>query len=135
MAYQGYLIKVGSYEIDPAKYISAESYKAIVEVQDLDPERDLNGELHRNPVSHVPIKVEFNTPAMLTNTELSALFGGIKTNYINELERSANITLYVPEKDDYITQKMYLVQPEPEMYMIDGNKIYYKALRLAFVGY
>ena len=43
------------------KYIKEKTYKGYVSVQDLDSYRDANGLLHREALSHVPIKCEFET--------------------------------------------------------------------------
>ena len=69
MSYSGYLIKIGDYKI-PHKYIKADSYQAYVNMQDLEPWTDTNGYLHREKtVSLKALKVEFDTPAMLTNKQ------------------------------------------------------------------
>ena len=80
MAYNGYLIKVGDYKI-PHSYISAESYSAYRNIQDLDSYRDGNGKLHRTALSHVPNKVEFETRNMLTNKQFTDLMSNIQKNY------------------------------------------------------
>lgn len=136
MAYQGYLIKVGNYTISSKDYIGADGgFKVIREVQDADSYRDNDGVLHRNALSHVPIKVEFQTRNMLTNREFSELMSNIRANFTSQIERKANVTVYVPELDDYVTQPMYMVQPEPDMYGNYGDEIHYKPCRIAFIGY
>ena len=62
MAYDGYLIKVGTYTI-PNEYVALESYKVTPNLrQDLDPFRDNNGDLTRNVVPNMPSKIEIKTP-------------------------------------------------------------------------
>lgn len=134
MAYEGYLIKVGSYTI-PFKYIKAESYSAYRSIQDLDSYRDGDGTLHRTALEHVPNKVEFETPAMLTDITFSELMSNIRSNYINENERKASVTMYVPELNTYVTQDMYMPDITPEMYQADKKGIQYAPIRLAFIGY
>ena len=133
--FNGLLITVGTYNI-PLKYMKAETYKAPLNVQDLDTYTDANGVLHRNALDHVPVKVEFETMP-LNNTQLEDLFSNIKANYTVQKERKATCIVYAPEIDDYVNQDMYMVQPEPLIDWIDlkTNTIYYKPFRLAFVGY
>ncbi len=135
MAYSGFLIKVGDYTIPADKYLRADSYSVYRNIQDLDSYRDANGVLHREALDHVPNKVEFETPAMLTNTEFADLMGSIRANYIVSKERKALVTLYIPELDAYETQEMYMPDPQPSIYSTAGGIIRYNAVRLAFIGY
>jgi hypothetical protein len=100
MAYAGYLIRVGNYTIPQDKYIKAESYSAYVNMQDYEDWTDANGYLHRTPVDLKALKVEFETPAMLTNTEVSELFRKIRENYKDSGEkgRMCEVTAYIPEQ-------------------------------------
>lgn len=75
MAYEGYLLKFGSYIIPAGKYMKAESYMPYVNMQDLDPWTDADGYLHRNAIGLKALKVEFETPSMLTNVEFSTWDG------------------------------------------------------------
>ena len=134
MAFEGYLVKVGNYEI-PTKYIRADSYSAYRNIQDLDSYRDANGELHRTALSHVPNKIEFETPAMLTNSDFADLMGNIRNNYTIAAERRVNVTMYVPETDSYVTQDMYMPDITPRIYGVFNGVIKYSPIRLAFIGY
>ena len=134
MAYEGYLVKVGNYEI-PFKYMRAESYSVSRSVQDLDSYRDAHGELHRTALQHVPNRIEFETPAMLTSVSFTDLMSNIQKNFINEIERRASVTMYVPETDSYDVQDMYMPDITPKIYHADREKIQYMAVRLAFIGY
>lgn len=134
MAYKGYLIKVGDYKI-PLGKIKAESYKVVRNVQDLDSYRDADGKLHRTTLEHSPNKVEFETPAMFTNEELSELLGNIEKNYTAKKERKASVTLYVPETNSYATQDMYMPDPEISIYLASEKLIKYNSVRIAFIGY
>ena len=49
MAYSGFLLKIGNWEF-PESLIAANSYSPYVNMQDVDPWTDENGELHRNPI-------------------------------------------------------------------------------------
>ena len=69
MAYSGYLIKVGNYEI-PMNFIIANTYDVTRNVMEASAYRDANGLLHRNTISHVPLKVNFQTPSDMTNEQV-----------------------------------------------------------------
>ena len=49
MAYSGFLLKIGSWEF-PESLMAINSYSPYVNMQDVDPWTDENGELHRNPI-------------------------------------------------------------------------------------
>lgn len=136
MAYAGYLIRVGNYTIPQDKYIKAESYSAYVNMQDYEPWTDANGYVHRTPVDLKALKVEFETPAMLTNAEYSDLMKNIRENYISgrETGRICNVTAYIPEYDDYVTQVAYLSDFTPQIYRTENTTIWYNPIRLAFIG-
>lgn len=134
MAYQGYLIKVGDYTI-PLKYIRAETYKVTKFGQDLDSYTDANGYLHRNALEHWVPKAEFETIPLMTNVQVANLMGNIQRNYISQIEKDANVTLYVPEIDDYYTTHMYMPDIEYEMYLANDKIIQYEQFRMAFIGY
>ena len=121
MSYAGYLVKVGDYEIPADKFIRTQSYKSTLYTQDLDSNRDANGYVHRNVLEHRVNKVEFETPAMLSNTEMAELFGNIAENYTVPAERKFVGTVYVQELDKYVSQEMYMADPSFNIYGIfDG---------------
>ena len=134
MAYSGFLIKIGNYAIPANKFIKAESYSPYVNMQDIDDWTDANGYLHREAVELKALKVEFETPAMLTNTELSELMNNIKANFTNAKGRECMITAYIPEYDDYVTQLGYMADFQPPPYGTYGGVIHYNPIRLAFIG-
>lgn len=134
VAYQGYLLKIGNYEIPADKYIKADSYSAYVNMQDVDDYTDANGFLHRNAAELKPVKVEFETPAMLTNTDLTEFLDNIQENYLVAKARKCEITAYVPEYDDYVTQIGYLADIKPTIYGVFDNVIKYNPIRFAFIG-
>lgn len=137
MAFAGYLLKVGDYEIDGTYYINWAKYNVTRNIQDLDSYRDANGVLHRNALDHVPLKVEFETRENLTNTDVANFFGAIRANYTLASERKAMVTAYVPELDDYVTQEMYMADPQFKIKRIEDstNTIKYESIRVAFIGY
>ena len=133
MAYKGYLLKIGSYVV-PSKFIKAESYSPYVNMQDVDPWTDADGLVHRNAVELKALKVEFDTPSLMTRTQLNELLNGIRANYISAKERTVNVTAYIPEYDDYVTQKAYLADFTPVIYGIFDGVIKYNSIRFAIVG-
>lgn len=133
MAYNGFLLKVGDYEF-PLNYIEYGTYVAKKNIQDLDPQRDANGYLHRNTLEHYIVTVTFNIKPNLTNIQIGELMRNIGNNYINQLERRAIVTAYVPEQDDYITQEMYLADPLFTIKEI-SDIIKYDRTTFNFIGY
>lgn len=133
MAYNGFLLKIGDYQI-PQKYIRADSYSPYVNMQDVDAYTDANGYLHREAVELKALKVEFETPALLTNKTLEKFLSNIRNNYIVAKERRVLITAYIPEYDDYVSQVGYLADFQPQIYSTHGGVIYYNPVRFAFIG-
>lgn len=131
--YSGFLLKIGN-EIFNMKYIKEKTYKGYVSVQDLDSYRDANGLLHREALSHVPIKCEFET-IPLDNEQYGQIMDMIRRNYINELERKVSITAFILEYNGYVTQDAYMAEPQPQIQTIKDNNIQYAPLRIAFIGY
>lgn len=134
MAYSGWLVKVGEYIIPASKYIKAESYSAYVNMQDLDPWTDADGYVHRTAVELKAMKIEFETPAMLTNRDFSELMVNIRANYTVPRARQFLLTAYIPEYDEYMTQTAYMADFMPQIYGNYGGIIYYNPIRIAFIG-
>ena len=135
--YAGYLIRINgstNYVI-PMKYLQANSYKVTRNIQDLDSTRDANGELHRNALSHVPIKIECNTVPMLTDSEWASIIHNISSRWTIAEERKASVTCYVPETNEYVTQDMYMSDIAIEIYGTYEDKIHYNAIGLTWIGY
>ena len=133
MAYSGFLLKIGDYTF-PHKYIRADSYSAYDNMQDVDPWTDADGYLHRNAVDLKVIKAEFETPAMLTNTQLAEIMSNISANYIEEKSRTVMLTAYIPMRDEYVTQMAYMADITPSIYGIFRDVIKYNPIRFAFIG-
>ncbi len=134
MAYSGWLIKVGDYTI-PHRWIRADTYQVTKNGQDLDSYRDANGVLHREALEHWIAKAEFETPPLKTNVEVAEFIGNISRNYINQLEKKAIVTLYIPELDGYVTQEMYVPDIPFKIYYADDKVVKYNQFRVAFIGY
>lgn len=134
MAYNGYLLKIGDYIVPADKFIKADSYKPYVNMQDIDDWTDADGYLHRNAVELKALKIEFETPAMLTNITFEDLMSNIRRNYTNATARECMVEAYVPEYNDYVTQRCYMVDIQPQVYGTYGGKVRYDSVRFAFVG-
>lgn len=139
MAYAGYLVKIGNYTL-PFRYIKAESYKVVRSVTDLDSYRDADGVLHRTALPHILYKCEFETPAMLTNSDIATLMAHIHDNYTNEAERKVNMTIYVPETDGYVENvPAYIPDINFTIYAADNSQatpiLKYNSIRFALIGY
>ncbi len=134
MAYSGFLLKFGDYTIPAGKFIKAESYSAYVNMQDIDPYTDANGYVHRTAVELKALKVEFETPAMLTNQTLSEFLNNIQRNYADPKSRIGMVTAYIPEYDDYVMQAGYMADFTPQIYGTYGGIVRYNPIRFAFIG-
>lgn len=115
MAYSGFLIKVGNYTV-PFRYIEAKKYKCGIKGQDLDSYRDANGVLHREALSNVSIKTEWETPGDIDEKALRALMDNIRSQYSHAIEKKSLVTAWMPEIGNYVT--MYCYMPDVE-YQID----------------
>ena len=132
--YSGWLVKIGDYIIPTNRFIRADSYKAYANMQDLDPWTDADGYLHRNAVKLKALKVEFETPAMLTDENFAEFMYNIDQNITNIDANECYITAFVPRYNKYFTQKGYLVDIDPQIYGNYENALHYNAIRIAFVG-
>lgn len=133
MAYKGYLLKLGDY-IVPHDVIRADSYSSYINMQDVEPWTDADGFTHRNPVELKALKVEFETVAQMTDKTFGELMRNIRANFISEIAKSLNITAYIPELDDYVTQLGYMVDITPKIYGVFNGVIKYDPVRMAFTG-
>lgn len=83
--YSGWLVKIEDYTIPANRFIRADSYKASAYMQDVDPWTDANGYVHRNAIQLKALKVEFETPAMLTDEDFAEFMHNIDANIINKV--------------------------------------------------
>jgi hypothetical protein len=137
MAYQGYLLKVGS-KVFPTSYIQGKTYKATPDqTMEWEAARDATGWLDRDTVQHKPSKIEFETIPHLTNADMRALHELFQTEWTDELQRKASITFYNTRTDDYQTEEMYLPDIEYPIYSVDNDNmvVTYESIRFAFIGY
>ena len=133
MAFANYLIQVGNYQI-PNKFIKYDSWQSTYETQDFDSYRDANGDLHRNALASRKMKVEFNTPYMY-KSDFDTLMSGIRGQFLSSVEQSANVTAYIDELGDYVTQKCYLVNVNPKVAQNSPYGIIYQPCRICFIAY
>lgn len=132
--YSGWLIKIGDYTIPTNRFVRADSYKASAYMQDVDPWTDANGYVHRNAVKLKALKVEFETPAMLTDEELAEFLHNIDQNIIDKDGNECYITAFVPRYNQYFTQRGYLSDIDPQIYGNYDGELHYNPIRFAFVG-
>lgn len=134
LAYQGYLVKIGDWEI-PKSWIKAETYSVLRSGQDLDSYRDADGKLHRTALEHFLTKVEFETPPLKTNIEVAKFMKNIQDRYINATEKKVEATVYIAETDSYETHEMYVPDITFPIYYADDEKIQYNSFRVALIEY
>lgn len=130
--FQGYFIKVGDY-ILPMEVLSVEGYHAKPTTLDEDSYTDNFGRLHRTVLQKIPI-VEATT-LEISEEEASAIFRNIRSQFTNELENKAVVTAWIPFYGDYVTQDMYMSDPDITAKEVKKGKLYYKAVTFKFNGY
>lgn len=134
MAYEGYLIKVGTYTV-PFNYISAKSFKCGIKGQDLDSTRNANGIAQRDALENEAIKVEWDVPAPIEENEVRKLMDAIQGQYIQKYEKKAPITAWMPEIGKYVVMDCYMPDVEYAVDYADERDISYESFRIAFIGY
>ena len=137
--FQGWLIKVGSGLVEiPTTMIAGETYKISPNQRmEESAERDVTGVLHRETVSNKPVKIEFDTPQMVTNSQVAALNTIFSNAYSNAGERKLLVAYYDPEEDCYKQESCYIPNIEFPIRNIDteAKVITYDSIRYAFIGY
>lgn len=132
--YSGWLVKIGDYIIPTNKFIKADSYKASAFMQDVDAWTDANGFIHRNAVQLKALKVEFETPAMMTDEQFAEFMYNIDQNIIDKIGNECYITAFIPRYNQYFTQRGYIADIEPQIYGNYDGVIRYDPVRFAFIG-
>lgn len=141
MAFSGYLLKIGTGNSAvefPMKYISYDTYSVTPnQRQEQKASRNAKGLLVRVTLSHMPVKIEFETNDGMTNTDVAQIGTLLRGKYIIQKERKLNITYYDPEEDTYKTAQCYMPDVQYKIKNIDkaNNKVYYNKLRYAFIEY
>lgn len=141
MSFNGYLIKLiasgnTSRTTLPIRFIRYETYKVERNTMDLDPTRDLSGALHRNPLSHRAVKVEFETVSM-DNTKLQEFLTIIRNHYRDPIAKDVWMEYYEPESDSYKMGHFYVPDISFQIRNINAvrNIINYGQVRIAFIEY
>ena len=75
------------------------------------------------------------TTSTTTDEDYADFFGKLEQQYIDKVEKSCNVTAWIPELNKYVTQKCYVPDITPTLYFADGNVIKYNSTRIAFIGY
>ena len=119
----------------PMKYIKAEEYN-ITPNQRMETEakRSVTGVLYRTTVEHTATKIEINTP-VLTSLDLDAMMTLFRNNWSSTAERKLTLYYYDMESDSYKTGTFYMPDIKFTIDHIDGNLVYYKETRIAFIEY
>jgi len=137
--FDGTLITVGGEEI-PKEYINYNSYEATPnQRQDVNSQRDLNQDLHRNVSAHYKSVVKFSTRPLLEYQLRDLMDNYINPAYTNERERKLDVTFYDPETGDYFDGEYYLVQPKFTIRCIEDRggelTIKYDSVDFEFIQY
>ena len=130
--YEDYDVKLGN-DILPREFIKHDSLQVTLNTLDVDSYRNANGTLVKNTVAN-KVKVEFETPYLYMNKK-NELMNLISSNYVNALDRSFYVTVYVDELDDYKTVLCYLVDPVFKKQQNSPSGIIYQPTRIAFVEF
>ena len=138
MSYAGFLVKAGGTEISN-KYIDEEGYKCTPEQrQDEDSYRDAGiGTLNRNVLPHMPSKVEIAFVEGMNNQELAELMDCFTGNFSIAKERKGTYTFFNPLNDSYLSEEMYMPDPQVQINHIDKetNTVYYNSFTIKLIGY
>ena len=80
--------------------------------------------------------MEFETRNMMDNAEFEELMANIRAEFITGKEHAqeCEITAYIPILGEYVTQRGYMADCKPQMYLADETHIVYDSCRLAFIG-
>ena len=135
MAYAGYLVKIGTYEV-PFKFINHDTFQCEWDKIVQGTYTDADGELHEDGVLKRRIMiVSWETPN-LNDVEMQEFLSAIKAQYLNARAKSCMVTAYMPEEGVYKTDKCRLSSEVrfPIRYA-DVNGLRYNPVRIEFTGY
>lgn len=134
MAYNGYLLKVGTTEV-PMSLMQAKTYKITPNQRlDVDSFSNANLVLQRKVADHTRTKIEFTTVQML-NTTWQSLWGIFSSAFISNSERDLNLEYYDPETNSYKVARVYMPDTEMQIYGTYSDRIEYLPIRIAFIEY
>lgn len=104
--------------------------------QNIDSFRNANGILTRNALEHMPLSISFDILDGLDNETFEKdIMKPMRDRYENSNEKDVTMEVFVPEINDYITQKVYKVDTEFTIDDIEENLVYYDTVSFEFVGY
>lgn len=132
--FSGFFLKINNIMF-PQKYIVASGYKATPHHRlDLSSDRDAEGGLIREVASNRPssLSVQLCCDDNIEWMEVSNL---LYDNMISEDEKSLLVTFYNPERDNYITEKMYWSDTDYQIDSVSGDRVQYGTITLEFTGY
>lgn len=137
--FNGRLIAVGGKDI-PKEYIQYNNYEATPnQRQDVDSQRDLNQDLHRNVSPHYKSVVKFTTRPLFEYQVRDLMDNYIRASYIDEKERKLEVEFFDPETGEYFSGEYYLVQPKFPIRVIEdrgnGLTIKYDPIDFEFIQY
>lgn len=140
MAYGGYLLKVKGQGnqtdyIIPMHDILEKTYDSTYSVMDYDSTRSASGKLIRNAqkhrVPHCSIQVK-----SLNNVQLADLMNNIQARYVIQKEKKLELSMFLPEINDYVTVFCYIPDIKFVIRVIENNTtIHYESFTLEFIGY
>lgn len=135
MAFRGYYIQVGSWQI-PLSCMQIDSMEnAPYKVMDLDPYYDANGLLHRNIVSHTSATLKFSTPPM-TMSKKEEFFSLLRAQFTNTKKRDCHCVYYNEESGSYDEGDFYMAEPKFSASQKSLNgEILYNPIEIEFIKY
>lgn len=134
MAFNGTLIAVGSEPTPiPYKYIKVMKCDITPDQRmELSAKHVSTGELYRKTAPHTSTKIEFETPH-LYNNDVAALISLITSNFIDILQREISVTYFDPETNSHKTGTFYVPAIKYSVDHIEGTRILYQPIRIAFI--
>ena len=131
MAFGGYLIRVGNYEL-PLTVIREQGYSAKVSTLDEDSYTDNFGVLNRTVIQKIPqVQVEL---VEMDSDQFDGIMHNMRNNFSDQMERKAMVSVWVPEYGSYVSQNMYLSDMDIKIKEIK-RKLVYESITLKFNGY
>jgi hypothetical protein len=135
MAFSGYLLKAGGFEI-PTSFIAIGTYKVTPNQRlETSAERNTDGMLIRSTVAHTPTKIEFQTIRMY-NSQVNAFMTYLSNAYTDVLAKKLSLNYYVPDLDAYQTGEFYVPDINFTIFrVVSSSVLQYEQTRIAFIEY
>ena len=133
--FSGIWFKCGEYEIPPESIVRGTYKTKPSQVQDLNSFTNGNGVTIRNALEHTKSQVNFTLKRM-REAKMAPIIDGIRSNFLNQLERDAYCTYYDAWEHDYKTVHMY-IDPSVEFDLIEEikGKLEYGETQMLFIEY